>query len=192
MKFITHELKGSIGYIKKQTVFEIVKTIILFLMALGIFFIGYFTLGTKKSLWSIFAVLALLPASKSLVSAIMFLRFKSLDEKTKDMLTDAIGNLPVLYENIITTREKTYFLPAIVYVKGNFSGYLEGNDDAVSKVNSHLDNVLLNGGYKNINVKIYNNADDFIQRCAELNEKFADAPMKNSENVFNTIRAVSL
>ena len=75
MKYADHRLKGTIGYIKKQLVFEIIKTLVLFAMALGLFFIGYFTLHTKKSLWSVLAVLALLPACRSLVTVIMFARF---------------------------------------------------------------------------------------------------------------------
>ena len=192
MKYLTHELKGTIGYVKKQTIFEIIKTVILFAMALGIFFIGYLTLGTKKSLWSVFAVLALLPASKSMVSSIMFLRFKSLDDKTKDALTSAVGSLPVLFENIITTSEKSYFLPAIVYIKGNFCSYLDGDASSVSKVSKHISSVLLNGGHKDINVKIYNNRDDFAERCNELKGKFGEDAYKGSAAVFNTIKAVSL
>ena len=44
MKYLVRELKGTYGYIRKQTVFEIIKTIVLFAMAFGIFLIGYLTL----------------------------------------------------------------------------------------------------------------------------------------------------
>ena len=71
MKYVNRGLKGTKGYIRKQLIFEIIKTFIMFAMAFGIFLIGYLTLGTKRSLWSVFAVLALLPASKSLVGVII-------------------------------------------------------------------------------------------------------------------------
>ena len=104
MKYIMRELKGTFGYIRKQTLFEAVKTVVLFAMALGIFMIGYKTLGTKKSLWSVFAILALLPASKSLVGLIMLLRFRSLPEsdfpviREKTIITPTIHNITFFFD----------------------------------------------------------------------------------------------
>ena len=104
MRYIDRQLRGTFLYITKQRRFEIIKTVILFAMAFGIFFIGLATLHTKKSLWSVFAVLALLPACKSLVGVIMFARFSSLNEAEYERFSSAAGDLTSLYENVITTK----------------------------------------------------------------------------------------
>lgn len=194
MKYITRELKGTHFYIKKQTLFEIVKTLILFLMAFGIFFIGYYTLGTKKSLWSVIAVLALLPASKSLVGVIMFARYRSIPDELYERVSESIGKLPALYENILTTSEKSYYLPAIVYYKGSLIALLDSSIKETDKITQHLNYILRNGGYKDISVKVYNKDLDFFERCHKLNDLLADEISKshNTDAIFTTIKAVSL
>ena len=53
---------------------EILKTILYFGLSGAVFAAGYFTTGTKTNLLTIVAVLGCLPASKSMVSMIMYLR----------------------------------------------------------------------------------------------------------------------
>ena len=189
MKYADHRLKGTVGYIRKQLVFEVIKTLVLFAMALGLFFIGYFTLHTKKSLWSVLAVLALLPACRSLVTVIMFARFRSLSEEDHRLFCEAVGQLPVIFENIITTSDRTYFLPVICSCKGNVMAYSLSPFDASLK--EHLDNVLKNAGHK-ATVKIFNDRDAFIKRCREMDMKLDTGEDRSSEAVLNTLKAVSL
>ena len=188
MKYALRELKGTYGYIRKQLIFEIVKTVILFAMALGIFFIGYYTLHTKKSLWSILAVLALLPASKSLVGVIMLARFKSLRADDHERFAKAVGSVPVLYENILTTRERSFFVPVICCGAGTLSAYMPDGD--TKAVKEHLENVLRSAGHS-VTVKIFDREEAFCERAAQLSEKISEEG-RTYENIFNTIKAVSL
>lgn len=185
------EYKGTYQYIKKQTITELIKTILLFAMALGIFFIGYLTLGTKKSLWSIFAVLGLLPASKSLVGLLMLLRFRSLSSDIYRSLKEACGNLIPLYENIITTTQKTYFLPVILYANSNLIAYCENSKDSNKTLSKHIEDVLKRSGHKGITVKIFDEREDFVKRASEMNSNF-NSDEVNPNAVYSTIKAVSL
>ena len=192
MKYITRELKGTYGYVKKQTYFEILKTVLLFAMAFGIFAIGYLTLGTKKSLWSVFAVLALLPASKSMVSMIMFLRYRSIDIALYDKVTKAAGAVPLLFELIFTTSDKTYFVESVGYSKGSLIAY-SSRKDISGPLNKHFNNVLANGGYKDISVKVFDNLEDYLNRLAEMNSHLKETDAnKNADSIFTTLKAVSL
>lgn len=189
MKYIDRRLKGTYGYIKKQLIFEIIKTLILFAMALGIFFIGYLTLHTKKSLWSIFAVLALLPACKSLVGVIMLARFPSLGPVEYDEYSSAVGSIPVLYENILTTKDRTFYIPVICYAANTLIAFA-GNKYETKKIKEHLDDVLKKGGHK-ATVKIYDNREAFFERIKQLREKYGNEDI-NAYGVFETVKAVSL
>jgi len=191
MSYFTRSNKGSFLYVKKQTIFEILKTFFLFAMALGIFFIGYKTLGTKKSLWSVIAVLGLLPASKSLVETIMFLRFKSINKEDYELIKTASNSIPVLFENIITTPKISFYIDAICYAKGSMILLYKGDTKNNKEIENHFNDVLKTGNHKNISVKIYNIQNDFIDRLLELNEHFGDDNI-NAEPIFNTIKAVSL
>jgi len=194
MKYVSRELKGSYLYIKRQTIFEIIKTVILFLMAFGIYLIGYLTLKTNKSLWSIFAVLAMLPAAKSLVGVIMFLRYRSLPADLYNKFEEIKGNIPALYENIITTEKKSYFLPCICLYANTIISYSEcKNSKDVKSVNEHLENVLKAGGHKGFSIKVYDNEESFLARLKQMRENLSeDEKLLSTEAIFTTIKAVSL
>lgn len=192
MKYIDRRLKGTFGYLNAQRNFEIIKTIILYAMAIGIFLIGYLTIGTKKNLWTVFAVLAILPASKSLVGVIMFLRFKSLSKAQYDVYCNAVGNLPVLYENVITTNECAYYVPVLCCESNTLIMYCEKTKKTdIKKLTEHIVNVMNNGGHK-VSVKVYDSEKDFIRRASEMNENLSDTKLASTDAVFTTIKAVSL
>ncbi len=191
MKYVTRSLKGTYGYIKKQRTFEIIKTIILYAMAFGIFFIGYITLGTKKSLWSVFAVLALLPACKSLVGVIMLARFSSLTKDVYDRYKNAAGKISSLYENILTTNEKTYYIPFICCGGGSLMLLAKGYNEDEKKLKAHMSDVLNTAGHK-ATVKLFFDEEDMFVRLSEINDKYSADDGSVNDRILNTIKAVSL
>lgn len=191
MKYLVRELKGTYGYIRKQTVFEIIKTILLFAMAFGIFLIGYLTLGTRKSLWSVFAVLALLPASKSLVGVIMLLRFRSLSPRQYESYISATGSIPAIYENILTTTGKAYYLPVICCIASTVTAYTTADSSELNAVKEHIDSVLKNGGHKAV-VKVFDNESDFILRVNQMTNNLSLEDREKSVRILDTLKAVSL
>ena len=190
MKFVNRELKGTFGYIRKQLIFEVIKTVILFAMALGIFFIGYLTLHTKKSLWSVFAVLALLPACKSLVGVIMLARFKSITHELFEKTENCRGSVPVLYENILTSSERTFFLPVIFVCGGSIAGYAKGCRD-LPALKSHMESVMSVAGHSAV-VKIFDDEDDLLKRLSDVAKGESSKVTNNDAAIIETIKAVSL
>lgn len=193
MKYLLRDNKGTFGYIKNQRMFEIIKTIILFAMALGIFFIGYCTLGTKKSLWTVFSILAMLPACKSLVGVIMLARFNSITKEMYDKYMESAGNIKCIFENVLTTSQKSYYVPVIACENNTIIGYVISKKASdVKDVTEHLENVLNNAGHKSIVVKIFDKEDAFLSRLKQMNENLSDNRLASSEDIFTTIKAVSL
>lgn len=191
MKYINRELKGTYGYIKKQLIFETVKTVILFAMAFGIFFLGYLTLGTRKSLWSVLAVLALLPASRSLVGLIMLARFRSLSKEKYQAYLEAASKAPSLYESVITTSERAYYIPVMIYGQNTLTAYAKDAKGDKGKLVSHLENVLKKGSHSAA-VRIFDDEDAYLRRAREIDEKISDEDTKTAGAIFRTIKAVSL
>lgn len=190
MKYINREQKGTYGYIRKQLTFEIIKTVILFAMAVGIFLIGLLTLHTRKSLWSVIAVLALLPACRSLVGVVMLARYRSLSGDEYTRYSEYVENMPVLYENILTTSDKSFFVPVICICSGNVICYCPGKDPG-NVLKEHIENVLKSSGHK-ANVKVFDSEEPFRSRCHEMKEKLSGNPDKSSEAMIATLKAVSL
>lgn len=190
MKYINRELKGTKGYINRQRGFELIKTLLLFAMALGIFFMGLLTLHTKKSLWSVFAVLALLPACKSLVGFIMFARFSSIKDEEYARYEDVCSGVERIYENILTTSDRSYYVPVICSIGKNVIGYSPSSYRCDDKLRDHLMNVIKNAGY-DVTVKIFDDERAFTARISSARTNLAPDDKKDAA-VLAAIRAVSL
>ena len=190
MRYIDRDHRGTFGYIRKQRRFEIIKTVVLFAMAFGIFFIGLATLHTRKSLWSVFAVLALLPACKSLVGVIMFARFSSLDAEDHKRYTEASGKLLSLYENVITTKEKAYYIPVICIREGNVIAYRKNNGNDNKALKDHMESVLSAAGHK-ATFFIFDNERSFLERASQMSREYTGTSSRE-EQIAATIKAVSL
>ena len=190
MKYVDRSLKGTFGYIRSQTRFEIIKTIILYAMAFGIFFIGIITFKKKENLCSVLAVLAMLPACKSMVGVIMFARFRSLSDESYRKYLECTHGVLTLFENILTTREKTFFVPVMCIREGNVFCYCPESSETAAELKNHMDNVFKNAGYK-FTFKVFNDEMSFINRANSLSVP-DEIALHRLDAVANTIKAVSL
>lgn len=168
-------LKGNYGYLTYEKKITLIKTIFMYVLAIGIFLLGLYTMHTNKNIWSIIAVLSILPASKSAVRLIMLLRYKSLDKNLFNRIENNKGNINVLYELIITTSEKSYYVDAAAYYCGSLILLSHIDNKSIKKLSEHLNNTFGNNGIKSI-IKIYDNDDKYIDRLIEMNINL------NSEN----------
>ncbi len=191
--------KGEWGYIDYQRIRVMLITLVLYVCAVGLYLLGYLTLHTNKSIWSVLAVLAILPASKSMVNLIMFLRFKSLDKAVYDEFNRAAGEAPALYEAPFTTYEKTYFVDALMCRNNTVTVCYKGKpskkgslDKDVKALSDHLSGVLKNDGYKDCTVKIYDSAKDYTDRLVKINEGMEVKDESRDLSIINTLRSVIL
>ena len=85
------DFKGTKGYLSTQSKYEIARTVLYFAISLSLFVAGIVATGDKMNLLTIVAVLGCLPACKSAVTMIMFLRYKgcSKEDEIKAALVDS-------------------------------------------------------------------------------------------------------
>ncbi|MCR5420978.1 MAG: hypothetical protein K6E98_08230 [Lachnospiraceae bacterium] len=189
------KIKGEWGYINYQRKRILIITLVLYVCSIGIYLFGYMTLHTSKSLFSVMAVLGILPASKSMVNLIMFLRYKSLDPNIYELYLKNVNNIPIIYELPFTTYEKTYFVEALVCCAGNvicYYGHKDKKNINIVNLKQHLNTVLKNDGHKDYILKIYDNRDEFLKRVKDINDHFDVKETARDEGILNTLRSVSL
>lgn len=168
--FEAGEYKGRYGYIDTQKKYEILRTIIYYGISLALFFAGYISTGTKNNLLTIVAVLGCLPASKSLISVIMFLKFHSMDSNEHQKICNKTGDLHVLYDLVFTTYDKNYVVDSLTISGKNICGYSSNEKTDVKKCEEHLLTMLTQDGFKDCTVKIYTVLDKYLVRLEQLNE----------------------
>ncbi len=182
-------MKGQYGYIKNRQKTVTVRTILMFGLSLAVFGMGIWSTGDKKNLLTIVAVLGCLPASKSAVNMIMFLKAKGCSQKVKEQTETYSAGLTQLYDMVFTSYEKNYQVSHMV-IKGHVvCGYTEDGKCDVKACEKHLDMVLKQGGCKGATVKIYDRLEDYCSGLYNLQKQEAEqAP----EEILVNLLAVSL
>ncbi|MBD5530388.1 MAG: hypothetical protein HDR02_18575 [Lachnospiraceae bacterium] len=182
--------KGSKDYIHTQRVYEILRTVLYFGIALALFAAGYIATGDKLNLLTVVAVLGCLPASKSAVSMIMFLRYKGLSRETAAELAPCEGELSCLYDMVFTSYSKTFEVGHMA-VRGNtVCGYSEKSEFPEKDFQTHLEPILKADGHKNVTVKIFTDLEKYKERLRQL--QALESETGNTEGIVQTLKSVVL
>ena len=190
--FSSEKYKGEKNYLNTQRIYEIVRTVIMFALSLSVYLIGYLTTHTNKNLLTVVAVLGCLPAAKSAVNMIMFLRFSSCDRSLADRFEDVSGNLKNAFDRVFTSYEKNYVIDHIIVNNGSVIGYAgKHGKKAISESDfaKHIHTYLSAEGYKDITIKIFSDPEKYIERIGSIK----DLPAKgNEEKIMRVLLSISL
>lgn len=188
--FTTETVKGTKHYLDSQKKYEWIRTAIYFAISLSLFASGVITTGTRNNLLTIVAVLGCLPASKSLVEAVIYSRYHSLNDKDADMIEEHSKGLYCLYDLVFTSREKTYPVPHLV-VRGNtIVGFMPNEKLLETDCAKHLDGCLKIDNFKDVSIKLFGDIHKYTGRLEQLKELSEDEAL--SMNIGNTLKSVSL
>ena len=179
--FNGEKYKGTYLYLDTQRKYEIVRTVIFYAIAIALFVVGYVTTGTKKNLLTIVAVLGVLPASKSLVSVIMFLRYKSFKEKI-----DCEGIINA-YDMIFTSEKINYKVSHLCVSDGCIIGYSEDAKFDEYKFKDHVTSILTVENLKNITVKVFTDRKAYMNRISSLSPSVGV-----DENIMKVLKQIVL
>ena len=154
--------KGTYLYLDTQRKYEIARCVIGYAISLGLFFAGYLATGTRKNLLTVVAVLGMLPASKALVSVIMFCRFKSFKEK--------IDIDPVLnaYDMVFTSEKVNYHVSHLCVSGGCIIGYIENGKFNESSFKDHVQSFLSAEKIGDMTIKIFTDKKAYMNRISSL------------------------
>ena len=100
----TKYTKGDYLYFEQKTKMEILKTIVFFGISAALYLAGVITTGNNKNYLTIVAVLGCLPASKSAVSMIMYLKVKKCSFNTYEYISKKVGDNVGAYNLYFTSR----------------------------------------------------------------------------------------
>lgn len=188
--FLKDDYVGEKNYIKTQTKYEVARTVLYFAISLSLFISGWVTTGERTNLLTIVAILGCLPASKSMVDMIMFLRYRSCSEEAATQIEEHVGSLDALYDLVFTSYQKNFVVSHLV-VKGNtICGYTESASFAEQEFNKHLDGILKTDNFKDTSIKIFTDIKKYCNRLDQLIELEADE--NNTADIISTIKHVVL
>ncbi|NLG05435.1 MAG: hypothetical protein GX567_16675 [Clostridia bacterium] len=171
--------KGQYGYLKTQRRIEILKTILLFGCSFLILFLGIYMTKSKMNLFTVVAILGILPASKSAVGMIMFLRFKLSSDELYQAVKETAGPLKVNYDLVVTSQENAVQINAVACCANTICGYVENKKADVKKTEAHIDTILKNNHISHCSIKLYQDFPTYLTRITEMKDKLLDTPNEN-------------
>lgn len=162
------QTKGTFGYPAYQTRLVILRTILYFLLAMSVFLLGYFSTKTKENLLTVVAVCGLLPACKSLVSVVMYLRIPKFSGSVYQEISQKAGEVTVLYSMYLTSYKRNFPINCFGVCGSCLIGYTEFKDCDTAACEAHIKELLMQNGLKNVTVKIFREQKKFEERLAQL------------------------
>lgn len=166
-------VKGNFGYIRYQKKLRVLRTVACFAVAFFIYFIGYrLNAGDKKNIYTVIAVLGLIPASLSCVGAIMMCMRKPMDESLYREIETAAGDVKMAYELYFTTHDINLFIDAAGIADGTVAAYTHEDvkNDVIQFMEKHIEKSLRASGWHR-KVKIFQNKKQFLERLKTMNQK---------------------
>lgn len=174
--------KGEYKYINSRKKAQLFMTLFYVMIGIIIFLIGLLlNKYESKNIFSIIAVLMVLPAAKRLVNFIVFLPFSSVEEELYKKAQELKEEGDTFYTDVVFTSPEKIMYLAFLVVAGNELIGLLGNK---KQDEAYIDTYLKNGikkrelPYKltivrdsNDFLKKYKKADRTIERTAENNEQ---------------------
>lgn len=188
--FSTYGVKGTKNYLKTQKKYEIIRTVLYFGISLSLFIGGYIQTGEKANLLSIVAVLGCLPASKSLVGAIMFLRFHSCSEQTCTAIEEHSQGLSCLYDMVFTSYKKNFVVGHMAVSGNTVCGFAENRQFEENAFYQHIGNILKLDGHKGVTVKIFTDLSKYTERLEQM--KGLEQDETETQAVAETLKSVVL
>ncbi len=188
--FSTDKAKGNRGYLDSQKKYEILRTILYFAISISLFVAGYIQTGRRGNLLGVVAVLGCLPASKSAVGAIMFLRYKSCSASAAERILACCGNLEGLFDCVFTSEKKNFMVSHLAVRRSTICGYTESGKFEENAFYQHLGGHLKLDGYKDVTVKIFTDLDKYTERLKQMAQM--DADPDRTEGILSTLKNVML
>ena len=183
--------KGSYGYIKNHKAVAAVRTMIFFWVSIGLYLMGYVTTGSSKNLLTVVAVLGCLPACKSMVNLILFLKARGCSEELRKQVMAYDDKLTVFYDLYFTSYQKNYPVSHIA-LKGNvLCGITENANCDCNEAEKHLKQLLVQEGIKNVTVKIFSQTGKYLDRLSQLMVSGVEEHKKRQE-IIDLLFSVSI
>ena len=100
-------IKGEYGYFEKNKRTQLLISFVLLFFVAVVFYTGYIRYGSTKNIFTVMAVVSVIPMAKFLVAYIVLAPHRGVDEELYRQVSNIEG-LPFVYDLMLTSQEKIY------------------------------------------------------------------------------------
>ena len=182
--------KGEYEYASYSKLKSWIITLIMYALSASIYTIGYVTTGSNKNLLTIVAILGVLPASKSLIGAIMNTRVRILDESVSSKIEANIASLKGLYNLYLTSYDINFYIAHCVITKDSLIAYTTDKDFDNKRFDEHIKKHMKIEGIQDILIKVFDNEEAYLNRLSQLAR--SDQSAQTNEKLINLLKNISV
>lgn len=161
--------KGTHGYIKYKKKKQLRDTMIIALVIISIFIAGYLLNdNSKNNVFTILAILLVLPGAKILISYIVVAPYRSMeDEKYEQVCKVLSQGVTILSDLVITSPDKVMNLDCAIIDDRHVIALQGREGQDTSYIQTYLSRTIKNQGY-NCEVKVLTDFNKFLLRVKTL------------------------
>ena len=169
-KFMSRIEKGDYGYFRNQRQKKLIIMVLLYAMTLVMYFGAKAYFGTNRNLFTILAVLVVLPAAKYTVQFIMLVRAGECSSGVRDEVEQHIGHLSGAYDLYFTSEKKNYNICHLAVSGGSIAAYTEDPKCDCRAGEQHLRRMMTGNGIHGYQIRLFTDFSSYLNRLDQLNE----------------------
>lgn len=164
--------RGDWGYIKKKKFMMLLLALIMAAVGVGIYLMGYFlNENSNRNLFTILAVLMVLPGAKFLVSFLVLLPYQTPKKEQYDILKKSMPAHSKLFSDmVITSTEKVMNLDFILVSNQYVVGVVGKEKQDIAYIQDYLTKGVRNWSSNSI-IKVCTSVDEMLRIVKKIEEK---------------------
>lgn len=161
--------KGKQGYIRNRKKIDFLWLMGFVLLGIGIFLAGYLLTHVRANIFTVLAVLMVLPAAKRVVALVVLLPRKGVDRERYEKVQSLVksGNLYVDY--VFTSTEKIMHLDFLLVKNGNVLGVIASSKQDVVYMKKYLTDCVHKVA-PNYHVRVFENDEELLHHVKRLTQ----------------------
>ena len=160
--------KGSFGYFDKKKKKSLAASILSFAAVFIIYITGILIYHTNKSIFTVIAALAVLPAARILISYIVIAFYKSIPLKQYEEISSIMGESEtnqILCDILLASEKKSILAGMIVIYNGNILMYSDNKKANPREAESYMKKILESCNYTSI--KMYTDYETLKEKVQQ-------------------------
>lgn len=181
--------KCELGYISKKKKVSLIWLLVSVLIGVAIFLVGYFWTHTRANIFTVVAVLMVLPAAKHVVALVVMLPKKEVEKARYDRMKEAAGEAVLLTDYVFTSTEKIMHLDFVLIKNGNVLGVTAQSRQDVPYMKKYLEDSVHKVA-PSFYVKVLESDEKLLKQLDRLTQ--VEATPAREEKVVEYLRSLAV
>lgn len=161
--------RGSFGYFDRKKKINLIATVVSFLIVAIIFFTGVILYHNNKSVFTVIATVAVLPAAKMLIAYIMVAPYTSVSKERYEeivALQNHHAGCDVLCDVLLASKESAMIAGMVAICDGHILMFSDSKKAVPVQTEQYVKTILQNSKYTSL--KMYTEYEPFRNRIKQL------------------------